>query len=196
MSVTEVDKFETFFKDYMNETKSLLDLVEPASVQSAITALFQAWQRDATVFVMGNGGSATNALHFANCLSQGTWIPGKKPMRAQALVDNLCTVTAVSNDYGYDQAFAKQLEMCMRPGDLVVGISCSGNSPNVVNAFEYARVHGIFTLGFIGFAGGKMLALSDCAIYIENHNYGQLETVHLSIGHLISQRLKQLIAQR
>ncbi len=196
MSVTEVDQFATYFKEYMEETKTLLDMVEKEGCKDAVTALFQAWQRDATVFVMGNGGSATNAMHFANCLSQGTYTPGKKPLRAQALVDNLCTVTAVSNDFGYDQAFAKQLEMCMRPGDLVVGMSCSGNSPNVVNAFEYARTHGIFTIGFLGFSGGKMRSLSDCVIYIDNHNYGQVETIHMSVGHLISQRLKEAIAQR
>lgn len=194
MSVTEVGKFAAFFKAYVEETRSLLDQIVEKDVEEATKALFHGWQRDATAFCMGNGGSATNALHFANCLSQGTYTPGKKPYRAQALVDNLCTVTAVSNDFGYDQAFAKQLEMAMRPGDIVVGMSCSGNSPNVVNAFQYARTHGIITIGFIGFSGGKMRELSDHIIYTDNYNYGQVETVQIAIGHLIAQHLKELIA--
>lgn len=179
----------------MQETRKLLDQIKEEEVYGAVGALYQCWQRDNTVFVVGNGGSATTALHFANCLSQGTYTKGKKPLKAQALVDNLCTITAVSNDFGYDQAFSKQLEMVMRPKDVVVGISCSGNSPNVVNAFSYAQANDVVTIGFLGFSGGKMRELSDHFIYVDDYNYGQVESVHLSIGHLISQHLKDLIAQ-
>jgi D-sedoheptulose 7-phosphate isomerase len=108
-------------------------------------------------------------------------------------VGNVASMTAIANDFNFDLVFTRQLETCFEPGDILVAISCSGNSPNVVSAAHYAKSAGGKVLSFLGFSGGKLREISDKVIFVDNYNYGQVETVHVSLGHLISQFLKERI---
>ena len=136
---------------------------------------------------MGNGGSAATASHFANDIAIGSksW---SKPFRALSLVDNIPTLTAIANDDGYEEIFVQQLKVQMVPGDVVVAISASGNSPNVVRAIEYANANGAFTVGVTGFDGGKLRDISRIGVHIPTTkgDYGHVEDVHMILNHLIS----------
>jgi D-sedoheptulose 7-phosphate isomerase len=149
-----------------------------------------------TIFLLGNGGSAATASHFANDLGLGPRVLGGKAYRAISLTDNTAFVTAAGNDLGYDTVFVEQLKTLMVAGDVVVGISASGNSPNVVKAIEYARAHRAFTIGLSGFDGGKLRELVDEAIHIATPkgDYGPVEDLHLVLDHLLTSYLARLTA--
>jgi D-sedoheptulose 7-phosphate isomerase len=192
MSVTNTE-FKAFYRAYMQETHDLLDIVREHEIEAAVDMLWAAYKNNKHVYVAGNGGSAATAIHFSCCLSTGLMVPGKRGIKSEALVGNIASMTALANDFNYDLIFTRQLENALDPGDVFVAISCSGNSPNVVSAAEYAKAAGGQVLSFLGFSGGKLRDLSDAVIYVENHNYGQVETIHVSLGHLIAQFLKQRI---
>ncbi len=194
MSATN-DSFADFCAAYMKEAHRCLDLISSQDLDDVVVSLWKAYERRSRVWVAGNGGSATTAVHMACCLSQGTMVEGKSPLRAEALVSNISFLTAVANDHGYDHVFEYQLCNCLSPGDIFIAISCSGNSPNVVLAAEYAKQGGAHTIGLLGFGGGKLLEICHQSIYIENYNYGHVESAHLFISHLISQYLKHRIAE-
>jgi len=192
MSATE-SGFRDFYQEYMQETHDCLDMVSYDEMQTVCEVLWQAYRAGKRAWVIGNGGSAATAIHFACCLSQGTAVEGKKPFRSEALVSNIAFLTAVGNDHGYDKVFEYQLRNCMSEGDVVIAISCSGNSPNVVAAVDYANSWGGITVSFLGFSGGKLRETSHHVVHIDNFNYGQVETVHMSLAHLLSQHLKDRI---
>lgn len=193
MSATET-AFAPFFQHYMQETHDCLSRISAGEMAEAVDCLWQAYLAGSRVWVAGNGGSASTAIHFACCLTQGTMVDGKPPFRAEALVGNIANLTAIANDHGYEHVFAYQLRNCLSAGDVVIAVSCSGNSPNVVAAVEYANAMGAETISFLGFSGGRLKEISRHTVYLDNHNYGQVETVHLSLAHLISQYLKERIA--
>src|SRR5205085_4359406 len=124
--------------------------------------------RQATVFVIGNGGSAANASHFAQDLAKGTChdMQQERRIRALSLTDNIAFISALGNDEGYDQIFVQQLRTFCRPGDLLIAISGSGNSPNVLRAVEYAHEQGMKTIGVTGFSGGKLRDLADECVHV------------------------------
>lgn len=188
-----LQNFEDFYGSYMKETHDCLSQIMASEVKSVADLLWSAYKSSNQVWVAGNGGSATNAIHLANCLSQGTMTENKRAFRCESLVGNIANLTAAANDWGYEQVFVKQLENCFSPNDVFIAISCSGNSPNMVSACEYVRKQAGHVICFLGFDGGKMRDLAHRVIYINNHNYGQVETIHLSLGHLISQYLKYRI---
>jgi len=194
MSQTD-NQFREFYGAYLSAAHSCLDTVEIADVQAVVDALWEAYKSRKRVYVAGNGGSAANAIHFACCLSQGTMVEGKPPLRAESLLGNTCFLTAVANDNGFEHVFHRQLQTCLEPGDAFIALSCSGNSPNVVSAMEYAQKIGAHTIAFLGFAGGLLKQLAQHTVYVENYNYGQVETLHLHLAHLISQQLKQRIME-
>jgi D-sedoheptulose 7-phosphate isomerase len=143
---------------------------------------------------MGNGGSAATASHFACDLSKGTLMPGRPRFRVIALTDNMALFSAYANDYGYDSVFAQQLASIMRPGDVVVGISGSGNSPNVISAIELANKMQATTIGLTGFEGGKLSSLVDICVLVPNHCMEQIEDIHLMLEHTICTCLRKAIA--
>jgi D-sedoheptulose 7-phosphate isomerase len=149
-----------------------------------------------TIFLLGNGGSASTASHFANDLGLGPRVLGGSAFRALSLTDNNAFVTAAGNDLGYETIFVEQLKTLMVRGDVVVGISASGNSPNVVKAIEYAKAHRAFTVGLTGFSGGKLRELVDEAIHIATPagDYGPVEDLHLVLDHLLTSYLARLTA--
>lgn len=193
MSVTS-KSFTDFYKSYIDDAHNCLKLVNPVEVEAVVESLWETYQAGQRVWIAGNGGSAATAIHFSSCLSNGTMIQGKRPLRAQSLCENITFITAVGNDYSYDQVFTRQLENVLNEGDIFIAISCSGNSPNVVSAAQYSRDHSAKVISFLGFGGGKLKELSHQSIYIENYNYGQVETLHLMVAHLISQLIKERIA--
>jgi D-sedoheptulose 7-phosphate isomerase len=151
------------------------------------SALTEACERNSTVFLFGNGGSASLASHFACDLGKGTSDPRsyRKRFRALALTDNIPTMTAWANDSSYEDIFAEQLRNLVEPGDIAFGISCSGNSPNVLKALTVARELGATTIGLGGFQGGKMKALCDLCLIVPSDNMQIIEDLHLSIAHAI-----------
>ena len=182
----EKPKAMEFAKGYLDYLTRLLAEINLASVEAFIQVLLEARERGARVFFIGNGGSAATASHFANDMSIGSraW---NKPFRAVSLTDNVAILTAIGNDYGYDEIFTRQLQTQMKSGDVVVAISASGNSPNVVKAIEYANVRGAITVALTGFDGGKLRKMAGLGIHVTTNKgeYGPTEDVHLILNHLV-----------
>jgi D-sedoheptulose 7-phosphate isomerase len=155
----------------------------------------QTYLQQKTVFVCGNGGSAGTANHMVNDLSKGCSVEGRKRLRALGLADNMSLLTSYANDCGYETVFEEQMKNLWQTGDLLIAISCSGNSPNVCKAAEYARANGGKVIGLIGFSGGKLLQLSDVPLHFKSFNYGACEDAQLMFSHLSSQYLHSFIRE-
>lgn len=185
-----------FAKSYFNYLAQVLSNIDPQEVAGFVRTLLDARERGATVFFMGNGGSATTASHFANDLSIGT-NSYHKPFRALAITDNNAVVTAIANDFGYNDVFERQLRVLGRKGDVVVGISASGNSPNLLKAFEAAKEMGIKSVALTAFDGGKMRSMADEGIYVPTgmKEYGPAEDAHIVVDHLVGAYLINLVKQ-
>jgi len=184
---------EQWASDYMQEVGAAIASVQPSELAAAAGLLMEAWRRRARVYVCGNGGSAAIASHFAGDLNKGTNIAGRHRFRAQALVDNTPALMAWSNDEGYESGMVEQLRNFVEPGDLVIGISGSGNSANVLRAMELAGMAGAHTLAFCGFSGGKLLALSDAAIHVPSDSMEQVEDAFSVICHCLLYTLRRCI---
>ena len=184
---------DEFAKKYLTETLPLFQEYAGREFKTAMDAMVQAYHRGSTVYICGNGGSAGTAGHMVNDLSKGSIVENKKRLRVIGLADNMSLLTAYANDNGYESIFVEQLKSLWAPGDVLIAISCSGNSPNVVKACEYARANGGQVIGLVGFAGGKLKELSHHPIYFKSHNYGSVEDAQLMFSHLSSQYLYQYI---
>ncbi len=180
---------------YLATVREHLAALPVGQVQLAIDELEAAYRRDATVFFAGNGGSASTASHFACDLGKGTIRPDCRRFRAISLADNTELITAWANDVSYEGVFAEQLINLMRAGDVLVVISASGNSANIVRTVEVAREGGLCTIGLLGFDGGKLKALVDIPIVVECRDYGQVESIHLTLHHLICEHLKAVVGK-
>ncbi|MDD5339671.1 MAG: SIS domain-containing protein [Candidatus ainarchaeum sp.] len=170
---------------YVKMLKQCLDAIDEEDVASLANLLLETNARGGTIYVFGNGDSATNAVHFAADLSKGTIVPGKKRLRIICLNENVPLMTAWGNDTSYDMIFKEQLENLLRPGDLAIGISTSGNSPNVLRAIEYANGAGAHTAGLAAFKGGKLASTAKHCIIAKTDNVEIAEDVHFVIGHLL-----------
>jgi D-sedoheptulose 7-phosphate isomerase len=167
-------------------------------VTRIVEAIWNAYQSDHHIFILGNGGSALTSSHVATDLAKGALghrgdAPAR-PVRALSLTDNSSTITAWANDVGYDNIFVGQLQSLLRPDDVVVALSVSGNSRNVLNAIRYARRVGATTIGLSGCGGGALQAAVDVGVVVNSDHYGVVEDVHLQIGHMISYFFRQNIA--
>ncbi|MCQ9207383.1 MAG: SIS domain-containing protein [Omnitrophica bacterium] len=174
--------------NYLEYVATLLKSVEREAIALFIDELEEARKRQNTVFFIGNGGSAVTATHMANDFGIGSHVKEDAyPYRALALTDNTAKITAISNDYGYNDAFVRQLKIHYRPGDKLVAISASGNSPNIIVACEWVKRKGGAVIGFTGFSGGKLKSLSDIAIHVRTPEgeYGPVEDVHMAVNHLV-----------
>lgn len=201
MTMNNVDKiflrskgaagFAADYADYFGRTLNALDFDAVARV---IDVFIRARESGNRIFFIGNGGSAATASHFANDVAIGTRC-SEKPFKAMSLTDNNAILTAIANDDGYDQVFVKQLEVLMESGDLVVGISASGNSPNVVKAIELANSAGNVTVGLTGFDGGKLKQICTHVIHVgtDRGEYGPVEAMHLVLVHLIGNYLLKVV---
>lgn len=180
---SERDDPAGFVDGYLTYLASILLRIDRDQVAEFIETLRRARSRAATVFFMGNGGSAATASHFQNDLTR--W--RESPMRVISLTDNVAVLTAIGNDYGYQDIFRMQLENLLRPQDVVVAISASGNSPNIIDAVEYAIEQEAIIVGLTGFDGGRLAELSDVNVHAptEKGEYGPAEDVHMVIDHVV-----------
>jgi D-sedoheptulose 7-phosphate isomerase len=182
-----------FARQYLNETLPLFKEYDTPVFQKAMESIVELYKRGGTLFICGNGGSAGTSNHMVNDLSKGTVIEGKKRLRVIGLADNMSLLTAYANDCGYETIFVEQLKSLWNKGDMLIAISASGNSENVVRAVDYARANGGKVLGLIGFSGGKVKEKSDFPIHFKSNNYGSVEDAQLMFSHLSSQYLCQYI---
>ncbi|MFA5866565.1 MAG: SIS domain-containing protein [Actinomycetota bacterium] len=178
---------EKYLRD-LNEALATLPKLETAKV---IEEIIDAYRREKQIFILGNGGSASAASHFACDLGKGTlkrvYDEKEKRFRVASLTDNVALISALANDLSYDDIFVQQLRNHVQREDLVIAISGSGNSPNVIKAIEYAKRCGAKTIGFLGFGtGGELAKIVDDAIIIQSSNYGPIEDLHLVLSHLIT----------
>ena len=179
-------------RGYLDEVKRMLDTLHD-QLEPFIDWLYQAYQEDRTIFLIGNGGSASNASHFGQDLSKGTLmdLSATKRLRAIALTDNVSFITALANDVGYESVFVQQLITLGRPGDLLVAISCSGNSSNVLKAVEYANDHGMKSIGITGFDGGRLRQIAQINVNVPSEDIGLVEAVHSVVLHLAVSHLRR-----
>ena len=181
--------------EYLKKVAELLETL-PDQGDRFVEALYRGFEGDHTVFLIGNGGSAANASHFAQDLAKGTLssMDAKRRFRVVALTDNIGFITALANDEGYDSIFEQQLRNLARSGDILVAISGSGNSPNVIRGVEFAKSIGMTVIGVTGFDGGKLKSLADVSVHIPVDDMGMTEALHAVVFHLAMSRLRERLA--
>jgi D-sedoheptulose 7-phosphate isomerase len=177
---------EAFSRAYLDYLASVMGAIDVGPLGRFIEELLAARERGAHIYFIGNGGSASSASHFANDMAVGSrsWA---RPFRAMSLTDNVAVMTAIANDYGYEHVFTLQLKTCLRPDDVVVAISVSGNSPNVVRAVEYANAQGAVTVGVTGGDGGRLKEIARLNVHVPTclGEFGPAEDCHLIINHVV-----------
>jgi len=186
--VSKANSPEEYARLYVEHLTGILGRLDCEAVGRLIELFLETRARGGTIFFLGNGGSAATASHFANDLGFCASPEGRSPFRALSLASNTAFLTCLANDIGYDSVFAWQLKNLMRPGDVVVAISASGNSPNAVKALEFARDHEGIPVAIVGFDGGALKGIASHVVHIrtEQGEYGPVEDVHLVLDHLIS----------
>ncbi len=171
--------------DYIGAQKAALDSIPAGAVEKLIGILRKALQEDRQIFVFGNGGSAANASHFITDLGKGASDKIGKRFRCLSLNDNVSWMTALGNDYSYDDVFVRQLSNFGRRGDVVLVMSVSGNSPNVVRALEWSAKNGLATIALVGKKRGRIADLAEHVIVIDSEHYGRVEDAHMGICHML-----------
>ena len=179
--------------DYLAQLTQVVQRLPEEKVQDLVDTIAEAYESNRQVFVLGNGGSAAAASHLACDLQKGIGGPAPKRFKAMALTDNVPIMTAWANDSDYSEIFARQLDTWVNPGDLVVAISASGNSPNVIKAVELANERGAQTYGLTGFDGGKLARIAHKSIVAPSNNMQHVEDVHVILAHLVYSCLRKII---
>src|SRR3989338_5021749 len=180
-----------FIEDYIFELSRCLKSLDKTKLELIIDVLINAYKKDKKVFILGNGGSATTASHMACDLGKGTlqriYDNTERRFRVISLTDNVAIMTAFANDLSFDDIFIQQLRNLVETDDVVIALSGSGNSPNVVKAVEYAKSCGAITIGFLGFkTGGKLGGMVDYSIIVDSNHYGPIEDIQLILNHVIA----------
>ena len=179
---------------YISHLQGVLERLSIADVRRSIDLVMETYQGDRQIFVIGNGGSASTASHIANDLGKGASVSGVRRFRVISLTDNVATMTAWANDVSYDDVFVEQLKNLINPGDLVIGISASGNSENIIRAIHHAKAVGCKTIGWTGFGGGKLREMADVSVVVDSHDYGPVEDVHLILNHILHSWIRKELA--
>ena len=178
---------------YLNEVEAAIRGIDRDAARSVVDVLFAAWRGERQIFIIGNGGSASTASHMMNDLIKFTRMENKPHIRAIALTDNVPLITAYANDQGYDDVFVEPLRSLMREGDVLVAISGSGQSPNVLRAAEYARERGSAVVGLCGYPGGRLAELANVRVIVPASHIGQQEDGHLVLNHAFAMALRERI---
>ena len=175
-----------YVRNYLSYLSELVLKLDRDEIVKVINLLLDARQSGKMIFFIGNGGSAATASHFANDLAIGTR-SNSNPFRVMSLTDNNAVITAIANDYGYENVFVKQLEALYSKGDLLVAISASGNSPNLLKAVNFVKKRNGLTIGLTGFDGGKLKKIVDYVIHVptDKGEYGPVEDIHMIFDHII-----------
>lgn len=186
-----------YIKSYFERFYEGLEKIDCAKLDEVINILYGAWKENQQVFLIGNGGSAATASHMACDLSKGTIDSNSlgKRLKVVSLADNVATLSAIGNDIGYDSIFSQQLVNLAKPKDILIAITASGNSPNILKAVRYAKSIGMKTIGLLGFDGGKAKNELDLSVLFEEKHYGRVEDFHLMAEHIITERLREMIKE-
>lgn len=180
---------QQFSVNYLTELKGLLDVFPDDRFGEIAEAILSAYYDDKHIFIMGNGGSGSTASHFVCDINKGTCLEQKKKFKVLCLNDNIPTMLAYANDLSYDKIFVEPLKNFLQAGDLVIGISGSGNSENVLQAVAYANENGARTIGLSGFGGGKLAQIADISFVAKINDMQKVEDVHMIVVHMLMQYL-------
>ena len=176
---------KTWITEYLQAQKAALDSIPVEGVAKLIEKFQEALREDRQIFVFGNGGSAANASHFVTDLGKGSSDKIGKRFRCLSLNDNVSWMTALGNDYSYEDVFLRQLMNFGRPGDLVLALSVSGSSPNLVRAVEWARKHELCTIALVGGKHGRLAEIAEHVLAIDSTHYGRVEDAQMGICHML-----------
>lgn len=183
---------KTFLTDYLTKQKQTLDTIPLDKVTDIVTLFKKALESDRQIFVFGNGGSAANASHFVTDLGKGSSDKTWRRFRCLSINDNTSWITALGNDYSYDEIFSRQLMNFANEGDIAFMMSVSGNSPNLVKAATWAKEKGIRVVALVGAAQGKLAAMADLVVVVNDSHYGRVEDAHMGICHMIAYAFMEL----
>lgn len=186
-------QFIPLAQDYLNRLTTVVSNFNLDIYDQMVKVLLDAYHRQAQIFIMGNGGSGTTASHLACDINKGCCLNLDKKFKMICLNDNIPTMLAYANDISYEVVFAEQLKNFFNKGDVVIGISGSGNSPNVLNAIKYASSNGGRTLGWCGFGGGKLAKLVELAFIVNSDDMQQVEDGHMIVAHMLMQHLYKVL---
>jgi D-sedoheptulose 7-phosphate isomerase len=181
--------------DYVGRLGTALDSLSRGELTELGEILSRAYRNGKQVFTVGNGGSSSLASHMAADLAKNTIGPNMRRFRIVSLNENAAIVTALANDLGYENVFSEQLTNVIRAGDVLIVVSASGNSPNIIKAINYARTQSAEVVGLLGFDGGKAGELADLAIIVPSWDYGIVEDVHLIINHILVEHFRARLAE-
>ncbi|MBU0536626.1 MAG: SIS domain-containing protein [Nanoarchaeota archaeon] len=185
-----------FVKAYFNELKNTIDNVSLEDTKKAVDMIYKAYKENKQIFLIGNGGSAATASHFACDLNKGTlqrvYDKNERRFRVISMADNVSILTAYGNDLSYDDIFSQQLKNLVNEGDMVIAITGSGNSKNILNGLKTASEVGAVTVAFLGFDGGEAKNMVDHSVLVPSNHYGRIEDIHMVLCHLISSYITEM----
>jgi len=184
---------QTSIDTYFSDLQEMVRAISQAHLQEILVLLEETYRQGRRIFIMGNGGSAATASHFALDLAKNTIMPGAPRVKAISLTDHVPLITAWSNDTAYEHIFAEQLANMIEPGDLVIGISASGNSLNVINALKVAKKSRAATIGLLGARGGQIKQMVDAYVLAPGQNIEQEEDAHLILAHIITRHMREVV---
>lgn len=179
---------------YITSLQPVLEKLAEEDLNQVESILLRAREEGRTIFIAGNGGSAATASHMANDLNKGAAVPGERRFRAFALTDNTALISAWANDTHYERVFVEQMTNFLERGDVLIAISGSGNSSNIIAAVERARREGAVTIGLTGGNGGRLCRLVDCCLVVRSNRMEQIEDMHLVLSHALCVSLRNRIA--
>ncbi|MEJ2040151.1 MAG: SIS domain-containing protein [Desulfosarcinaceae bacterium] len=183
----------SFARQYLTRLKTVMDHFDLQAYEQMVSIMLEAYRADAHIFVMGNGGSGATASHLACDINKGCCLDLDKKFKMLCLNDNMPTMLALANDISYESVFEEQLKNFFSPGDLVIGISGSGNSENVLRAVRHAAANGGRTIGWCGFDGGKLAKLVDLAFVARSDDMQQVEDAHVILAHMLMQTVHRAL---
>lgn len=174
---------------YTERLSHVLKQLDHASIDRGVALIESAWKAGKQIITLGNGGSSLTALHYINDWNKSIYLSHGKPFRGRSLVDNVGLLMSYANDITFEDVFSEQLKNILEPGDLVIALSGSGNSENVIRAVDYANSHGAITLGLCGYRGGRLKEKAQQVIWVDADDMQLAEDVHFLFGHIVMQRL-------
>lgn len=180
-------------QNYISTLQQTMDQLSGQPIAEVIEILQRARVQGNQIFIMGNGGSASTASHFVCDLAKNTRREGLPHFRVIGLTDNMAIFSAYANDEGYENVFSKQLANLIQPNDVVIGISASGNSKNVLYAMEEAQRYGVTTIGFTGFDGGRLAQMVNVNVHVKSNIIEHVEDIHLMLEHMIVKTIKEQV---
>ena len=188
------DSVQDYSKSYFEYLNAVLNSISLIAIDDFVKVLLDARERGSSIFFIGNGGSAATASHFANDIAIGSR-EYDKPFRVISLCDNQAVITAIANDDGYDKIFSQQLRVLLKKQDVVVAISASGNSPNLIHAINTIKNMGAISVGLTAFDGGKLKQIVDFSLHVptQKGEYGPAEDAHMILDHLVSNYLMRFV---